>query len=76
VIGTPWAFAELVAVRAGTLPEMRGGLLTTPVWTVEDCVAIDDVEFDLVGEDGRCEPAGAVAGGDGAVNELAELRCW
>lgn len=56
---------------------MRVGLLTTPVGTDEDCVAIDDAELERAGDAGRCDPAGAaVAGGDGAVNELAELRCW
>lgn len=76
VMGTPWALEELVAVKAGTLPAIRVGLLTTPVGTDEDCVAIDDVELERVGDAGRCDPAGAVAGGDGAVNELAEFRCW
>lgn len=76
VIGMPCAFPELAAVKAGTLPAMRVGLLTTPVGTDEDCVATDDVELERVGDDGRCDPAGAVAGGDGAVNELAELRWW
>lgn len=37
-------------------------------------VAIEDVEFDLAGDDGLCEMK-FEAGGDGAVNELAELRC-
>lgn len=76
VIGTPPALAELVAVRAGTLPEMRCGLLITPVGTEEDCVAIEDVEFERVGDDGRCNVEVAEAGGEGAANELAELRCW
>lgn len=66
----------LAAVRVGTLPEMRCGLVTTPVGTDEDCVATDDVELDLVGDEGRCDAGGAEAGGDGAVKELAELRCW
>lgn len=69
VKGTPVTLPELAAVIDGTLPLMRGGLLTTP-----DCVAIEDVEFDLVGEDGRLDGTDDVAGGEGAVNELAELR--
>ena len=35
---------------------------------------MDDVEFDLAGEGGFCEAAGTEAGGDGAVNELVEVR--
>lgn len=69
VKGTPVTLPELAAVIDGTLPLMRGGLLTTP-----DCVAIDDVEFDLVGEDGRLDGTDDVVGGEGAVKELAELR--
>ena len=72
VIGTPPDFPP--AVRLGMLPPTRGGLLTMPVGTEEDCVATEDVEFDLVGEEGRCETAAADGGGDGAVNELAEFR--
>jgi hypothetical protein len=49
VNGTPVTLPELAAVMDGTLPLMSGGLLTTP----EGCVATDDVEFDLAGEDGR-----------------------
>ena len=75
VNGTPVTLAEWVAVIPGTLPEMRGGLLTTPVGIAEDCVAIDDVEFDRVGEEGRCVATVVDAGGDGAVNELAEFLC-
>lgn len=69
VKGTPVTLPELAAVIDGTLPLMRGGLLTTP-----DCVATEDVEFDLVGEDGRLDGTDDVAGGEGAVKELAELR--
>lgn len=76
VIGTPAALPELAAVSVGTLPEMRVGLLTTPVGTEDDCVATDEVEFDRAGDDGRCDAADAEAGGEGAVKELAELRCW
>lgn len=78
VIGTPVTLPELAAAIPGTLPEIRGGLLMTPVGTELDCVvmvAIEDVEFDLAGDAGRCEMS-VEAGGDGAVNELAELRWW
>lgn len=56
VIGTPVTLPEFAAAIPGTLPEMRVGLLITPVGTVLDwvvMVAIDDVELDLAGEDGR-----------------------
>lgn len=53
VMGTPPTLADAgVAVTAGTVPPMRGGLLTTPVWTV-DCVATDDVELLRAGDAGR-----------------------
>jgi hypothetical protein len=78
VNGTPVTLAELVAVIAGTFPEMRGGLLTIVAGMAEDCVATEDVELDRVGEEGRCVGAAVDAvdaGGDGAVNELAEFLC-
>lgn len=76
-MGTPPAFPPPAAVKVGMLPTMRDGLLTTPVdGCSEDCVATDDAEFDRAGDDGRCGTAGTEAGGDGAVNELFELRCW
>lgn len=77
MIGTPVTLPELVAVSPGTLPPMSGGLLTTLVGTVDDWVAMDEVEFDLAGEWGRCMLNDDVdAGGDGAVKDVAELRCW
>lgn len=76
VIGTPVILLELVAAMLGTFPEMRVGFVTTPaVGTDEACVAMDDAELDLAGDDGRCETNVVDAGGDGAVKELAELRC-
>lgn len=73
VIGTPPIFAEAGdAVTVGIVPLISVGLLTTPVMV--DCVATDEVEFDRVGEAGRCIDADA--GGEGAVNDEAELRCW
>lgn len=68
VMGTPVTLPELAAVMPGTLPEMRCGFVLT---AVDDCVAIDEAEFVRVGEAGRCVAADEVAGGDGAVKELA-----
>lgn len=56
----------------GTVPPISGGLFTM----FEDCVAMEDVEFDRVGDGGRALTKEPVAGGDGAANELAEFRCW
>lgn len=70
VRSTPDPLPELVAVMEGTLPLIRGGLLMIP----EGCVATEDVELDLAGDDGRCSGPAEVEGGDGAVRELAELR--
>lgn len=57
VSGTPVTLPEFAAAMPGTLPEIRGGLVTTPAaGTVLACVvmvAIDDVEFDLAGDEGR-----------------------
>jgi hypothetical protein len=43
---------EFVAVMLGTCPDISGGLLLIAVGAAEDCVTIDDVEFDRVGEAG------------------------
>lgn len=75
VTGTPVTLPELVAVKPGTLPPIRGGLFTTVGGTVDDCVAMDDVELDRAGEWGRCELNElVVGGGEGAANELIEPR--
>jgi len=59
----------------GTCPDISGGLLLITVeGAAEDCVTIDDVEFDRVGEAGLWLK-NAAAGGDGAVSELAESLC-
>lgn len=79
VIGIPVTLPELAAAMPGTLPEIRVGLLMTPVGTELDwvvIVAIEDVEFERVGDEGRWEAREAEGGGEGAVKELAELRCW
>lgn len=75
VMGTPVTFAELVAAIPGMLPTMRDGLVAILGWA-EDCVATDDVELDLAGDEGRgwlAKPA--ARGGDCAEKEPAELRC-
>lgn len=72
-MGTPVTLPELVAVRPGTLPATRvggpGGA------AVELCVMIDEVELDLVGDDGRWLAKAAAGGGEGAAKELVESRC-
>jgi predicted ABC-type sugar transport system permease subunit len=71
VIRTPVTLPELAAAILGTLPPMRGGL-----FMIDACVATEDVEFDLVGDEGRALANEVVGGGDGAANELAEPLCW
>lgn len=75
VIGSP-VMKELPAAMPGRLPPTRGGLfMIVPAAGVayEDCVAIEDVEFDLVGEDGRMVwPVGA-GGGEGATERFEEV---
>lgn len=75
MIGTPVTLAELAAAILGMLPEMRGGFVKMLVWTLEIWVAIEEVEFDLVGDEGRAVAKAAVVGGDGAARELEEFRC-
>lgn len=69
-MGMPVTFPELVAAMLGRFPPIRGGL-----FIIETCVAIDEAEFDRVGEEGRALTNDAVAGGDGAAKDVAELRC-
>ena len=71
VIGTPVTLPEFAAVSAGTCPEINGGLLIT----LAGSVATDEVELDRAGEDGLADTNDA-GGGDGAVMELFEFRCW
>jgi len=64
------------AAILGRLPGMSGGLLMIVPdvgFTKDACVAIEDVELERVGEDGRMAgPAGA-GGGEGAF-EIEEFR--
>ena len=46
----------------------------TPGGAAEDCVTIDEVEFDRAGEAGL-GLTNVAAGGEGAVIELAESLC-
>ena len=62
--------AEFVAATLGTLPRVRIGLLVTMpagVCAIEDCVAIEEVEFDLLGLTGR---AVAITGCDGPMVDV------
>lgn len=72
VIGTPVTLPDCAAAIPGMVPPISGGLFTT----LEDCVAMEEVEFDRVGDGGRAPAKEPVAGGEGAANELAEFRCW
>lgn len=63
VSGSPVTLAEFVAAMLGTAPLMSVG---------PDCVATEEAELLRVGDGGRAPP---VAGGEGAVKDVAELRC-
>lgn len=67
---TPVTLPELVAVMLGTLPPMRGGL-----FMMDACVVTEEAEFDLVGDGGLALTNDVVGDGEGAGNEVAELRC-
>lgn len=71
MMGTPVTFPEFVAVKLGILPASRFG---GGCGAVEDCVITDEVELDLVGDDGRWLTNVAAGGGEGAVNEFIESR--
>ena len=58
------------AVTPGIVPPTRGGLLMiVPVAGVayDACVAIEEVEFDRVGEEGRIVGPSGAGGGEGAT---------
>ncbi len=75
VIGTPDTLPEFAAATEGTVHAINdGGLVAAGM--DDACVATEDVELERVGDAGRCEAADTDAGGDGAVKELAEFRCW
>lgn len=75
VRGTPVTLPEFVAAMLGTLPIIKDGFVVTG-WAADDCVATEEVELDRAGEVGRALTKPAASGGEGAVNELAEFRCW
>lgn len=73
--GIATTLPELAAARPGTLPPMRGGLVST---ADDDCVATEEAELDRAGDWGGWDPtkeAVGAGGGDGAVNEPPEFRC-
>lgn len=75
VIGTPVTAPELAAARLGTVPPIKVGFDMT---AADAWVVTEDVLFERAGEDGLMlmNEAAVVLGGEGAVNELEELRCW
>lgn len=84
VIGSPLEKLDDAAVILGTVPPTSGGLLTIveeSLWCTTDAwVAMDDVELDRVGDDGRPAKSAlfnVTGGGDGATDKgLEELRWW
>jgi hypothetical protein len=77
----PEAKLEVVAVMDGMLPATRGGLLITVAdcGAKDDWVAIEEVEFDRVGEEGWPEVVivSGLGGGDGAIDMgLEGVRWW
>lgn len=75
MIGTPATLPEFAAATVGIVPATNdGGFVAGGMG--DACVATDDVELDRAGDAGRCEAADTDAGGEGAVKELPEFRCW
>jgi hypothetical protein len=70
-MGIPVIKLMFPAAIVGRLPATKGGLLImVPVeapGAYEDCVAIEDVEFDRVGEDGLIVGPRGAGGGEGAT---------
>jgi len=62
------------AVTLGSVPDTRVGLLMMVPGAYEDWVAIEDVEFERVGEDGRIVGPWGGGGGDGATDIFDEVR--
>lgn len=73
-MGTPVTLPELVAAILGTVPPISGGFVMT---ALDACVATEEVLLDRAGDEGLrlTNEAEVAGGGDGAVNELFELRC-
>lgn len=72
VMFNPAAKLDVAAAMLGILPATRGGLLMiVPVgfWANDDCVAMDDVELDRVGDDGRPVYEVGLGGGEGATDK-------
>jgi hypothetical protein len=70
---------ELVAAMLGMVPETSWGLLMTVVgalWcTIDDCVAMDEVEFDRVGDEGRAAKKELLVVAEGA-SKGAAIPFW
>lgn len=73
-MGTPVTLPELAAAMLGTVPPIRGGLVST---ALEACVAMEEVLFERAGDEGLIlnDPLFVVGGGEGAVNDPPEFRC-
>jgi hypothetical protein len=78
VIGIPPIKFILPAAIPGIDPPTSVGLLMIDPagWAKDDCVATEEVEFDLVGDEGRMLELAdtAVGGGDGATDKFDDVR--
>jgi len=64
---------------ANVPPTNVGLLIIVPGVAYDDCVAIDDVELERVGDEGRIVPVmlpDEVGGGEGATDRLEDVRWW
>lgn len=72
VMGRPTTLLEFVAAMLGTCPDIKGGLVSTPVCDADT----DEFELDRAGDPARGLTKEAVTvGGDGAVSEPTESQC-
>jgi hypothetical protein len=80
VMGIPVMKLIFPAAMLGIDPPTSVGLLIiVPAgWANDDWVATEDVEFDLVGEEGRMLELAATGagGGEGATDKLEDVRWW
>lgn len=64
---------------ANVPPTSVGLLIIVPGVAYDDCVAIEDVELERVGDEGRIVPVilpDEVGGGEGATDRLEDVRWW